>query len=427
MDSKFAKGKQIAEGKTKIIYEVDNKTEGMSGLVIVCNKDNITKNDDASQTRELVGKSVYATTTTCAVFELLKQAGVPVAYVERISETEFVAKKCDMIKLEVIARRYVYGSFEKRFPNMTEQYRFHNLKFELFLKTTYGVVQNKDDYPINELPHDPLFVGEQKKRIDDPFIVVEDNKFKLFHPKIPMWEPAADLNITVDMDDVLPERAKLEEIEILTRKTFLILEGAFAQFGVRLIDFKIEFGITDDGELVISDVIDNDSWRIKDENWNDLSKQLFRDGASMDVIKDKFALVANLVQNFRIPKQAIVFWQGDFGGVVASTDLEAMSIYVESTNLSWHKSISKCIQKLEELLAKYPEGGIIIVADVWSNEVLSKRTSWPILQASPKNENGFPTGIYSDTQVLPIALGILGLKNPLAYALVQEHIEGFDN
>ena len=120
-------GKLIAEGKTKIIYRSKEP-----GLVIVASKDYITKNDDPSQTQTMKDKAVNATATACAVFSLLKEAGIPVAFTKQISDTEFLAPECKMIPLEVIIRRYAVGSYLKRYPNLEIDgvpHRFHNLVF----------------------------------------------------------------------------------------------------------------------------------------------------------------------------------------------------------------------------------------------------------------------------------------------------------
>ena len=62
-------------------------------------------------------KAKISTATTSAIFELLNEAGIPTVFKERLSDKEFLAKKCKMILLECIARRHAVGSFTKRFPN----------------------------------------------------------------------------------------------------------------------------------------------------------------------------------------------------------------------------------------------------------------------------------------------------------------------
>lgn len=292
--------KVLAEGKTKIIYELENEP----GLVLIKSKDDITKNDDPSQTRTMEGKAVYSTTTACAVFSLLKKAGIPVAFERRFSETEFLAPKCEMILLEVIVRRYaVVGGYLSRFPNLKKEegeppHRFEQLVFELFLKTKDGIIKDRKGMIVEALPSDCLEIGKEKP-IDDPLIFDPYQEiWHLRHPKIPEMDERADINSLVFQNDILPKGITVEMIEEITLKTFLALENAWARLGCRLIDFKIEFGIDPNGELLVADVIDNDSWRLKTDDWQELSKQLFRDNAEMGDIADKYALVARLVNKF---------------------------------------------------------------------------------------------------------------------------------
>ena len=87
------RGVELHVGKTKIIFAV----VGDDGLVILQNQNAITAFDDPDKTKEFTTKGVSATRTTCRVFELLKQAGISVAYQSQLSDSEFVAPKCDMI------------------------------------------------------------------------------------------------------------------------------------------------------------------------------------------------------------------------------------------------------------------------------------------------------------------------------------------
>jgi len=424
---------QIAEGKTKVLLI---NPEDL-GVVLIRSKDRLTKNDDPSQTKVMEGKAAHATTTTCAVFSLLRQAGVPVAFNEQVSETEFLAPRCEMIKLEVVARRYADGSYLKRSPNLKKgahnpPHRFHRLVIEFFLKTTAGKIVDKGERELSiNLP------------IDDPFITTPyEETWPLKHPKVPGWDQDSDLSRQVQRKDFLPKGVTVEKIEEITRRVFLVLESAWAQLGCRLIDFKIEFGIGPNGELLVADVIDNDSWRLRTFAWEELSKQLFRDNAAMAQIMDKYALVAGLVGRFSIPKQAVVLWRGSENDKLPVVP-ELAGVKTVSVVQSGHKSPAACLLALEDALAGYPGGGVILALVGKSNGLgptLAARTSWPVisvpLTAKDRPHDAWsslemPSQVPNLTVLSPenavlAALNILAQQNPAVYMFRQYDIELLD-
>jgi len=441
----FKKAEILAEGKTKALYLV----EGNDHLLIIKSKNDITKNDNPDETKQMDSKAKFSTATTCLVFELLKKAGIPVAYEIQLSETEFLAWNCQMIPLEVIMRRYAVGSYLKRFPNLEKKkgeppHRFHRLIFELFLKTTGGKFINKDGNVSMEMPID----SENGRPIDDPFIADPCYPhWYLHHPKYPLWDSRSILDRNVSPASVLPKGVTVKKIEEIARKTFLVLEGAWAQLGLRLIDFKIEFGVDTDGNLLVADVIDNDSWRLRDADWNELSKQLFRDNADMGQVADKYALVARLAEQLRIPNQTIVVWRGSKDDPPLEIPTIA-GVNIEDVILSGHKSTQKSLVHLEKILTKFPEGGVILACVGMSDglgPVLAARTSWPVivvpLTADKDSKDKFMEDVWSSLRMpsnVPLAtilkkknavlmaLNFLAQKNPAAYMHRQYAIEELD-
>lgn len=432
------KGPELHAGKTKTIFAV----QGDDNSVILQNKNAVTADNDPGKTQEFATKGISATHTTCRVFELLREAGIPVAYQRQLSDTEFLAPKCDMILLEVIARRQATGSYLKRHPEFTRpqdslSHRFDQLLVEFFLKTTDGQLIIGDE---------TLVEGLTTKE-DDPFIVnPEDEEWNLFHPKESAYAKESDLHKSVLAKKILPDVNLLTEITTITRQVFWVLEAAWSNLGCRLIDFKIEFGIGPDGKLYVADVIDNDSWRLRDSEWNELSKQFFRDGGSLDTVEDKYQLVAALTERFHVPKQTLVIWRGSKRDDLPKIDTKLLlskSVTVEEVVLSGHKSTRASLDRLSELHSAYPDGGVIIAKVGRSNglgPILAAHSIWPVI-ALPATLKDFPNDVWSsvrmpsnvpmatvwpDSNAVQFAMNLLAQTNPLLAAMCQEAMESLE-
>lgn len=252
------KGKLLSEGKTKQIFEHAENPN----WVYIESKDRITAGDGA-KAHNMKDKSIYSTRTNAAIFEYLNAAGVPTSFVSRVegSSNAFVSKKCEMIPIEWVTRRLATGSFLKRHPNVKEGYRFAPVKLETFYK--------------DDANHDPFWSLESIKEANFP-------------------------NMNLKETDV-------EKMCMLTRLIFEILERAWQTLNHQLVDMKVEFGFDSaTSEIMLSDVIDNDSWRL----WPNgdkrlmLDKQVYRNlkpeetnEESMDKIRSNFALVAERTEN----------------------------------------------------------------------------------------------------------------------------------
>lgn len=260
--------KKLVEGKTKIIYQDPENNE----QVIIFSKDDITSGDGARHDI-IPGKGALLTHITSDVFELLKKNNIPVSYIQQVSENEFKSLFCKMIPLEVVIRRHAYGSFIKRNKEYKKGDCFKKPIVELYLKTKDKLWENTN------IP------------VDDPFIIVDADTLNLFHPSTQLNKQRSFLNLkTVD---VVPQHISLETITSIAESTFLILEREWKKLDCVLVDMKIEFGILNNGNLVISDVIDNDSWRLL-KNGMHLDKQLYREGADLKEVKEKYEIVKDL-------------------------------------------------------------------------------------------------------------------------------------
>ncbi len=244
-------GPLLVEGKTKQIYVYP----GDDTLAYMVSKDQITAGDGARR-NELVGKSRWSTITTAHVFGLLNDAGIPTHFVRQINDVALLIRRCTMLPIEHVQRRLATGSYLRRHPEVSEGMRFEPVLIETFLK--------------DDARHDPQ-----------------------------IWS----------RDIIELGLATQQEILVMAelgQRVFETLERAWAGVDITLVDLKIEFGRDSVGDLLVADVIDNDSWRLwpaGDKN-RMLDKQVYRnlkDVTQEDLqgIADRYALVAELTGKFR--------------------------------------------------------------------------------------------------------------------------------
>lgn len=266
----------VAEGKTKTIAEAGN------GEVLIRSKDDITAEDGARRD-VLAGKGAASTRTTSNVFRLLERHGIPTHFVEGVDQVTFRAREVDMIPLELVARRYAVGSFLDRFPRLAEGAVLEELAFEVF---------EKDD-----AQHDPLLEFDFEAGVLRRFV--------------PNAKAAQERGAGVRAGDLIAEEAISESryadvspelFESLRRRTlsaFEIIEQAWTAQGGVYLDVKIECGFDrESGELLIADVVDSDSGRLRFGDV-DMSKQSYRDGtATLPEVGKRFDEVAAMTDRF---------------------------------------------------------------------------------------------------------------------------------
>jgi phosphoribosylaminoimidazole-succinocarboxamide synthase len=251
------KGIEIARGKTKVLYEAP----GQPDFLIVSQTDTISAGDGARKDT-IGGKGRLAAQTTARVFRLLNLCGLPTHYVnggEDDDDNEMRVRRCNMIPIEVVTRGVAAGSLLVRNPTLQKGALLVPRMVEFFIK--------------DDANHDPQIGPEQI--------------------------------IAQKIADVSEVSAMTE----LARLVFEILAHAWRKRDVLLVDLKIEFGRLaggeNDGQLVIADVIDNDSWRIWPQGREDLmlDKQIYRnldgaDAAGLERVKGSYEQVAELVGSF---------------------------------------------------------------------------------------------------------------------------------
>jgi phosphoribosylaminoimidazole carboxylase/phosphoribosylaminoimidazole-succinocarboxamide synthase len=419
--AKYPLGKILAEGKTKKVYQIANNPN----LVSLVAKDDITAGDGKKHD-VIPGKGKWATRTTCNVFCLLQECGVPVAFEEQDSVTSFVAPKCAMLPYEVVVRREAHGSYLKRNPHLKKGQLFPKLLVEFFLKT-----KNKR-WKEHELP------------CDDPYMLWTPGKISLYEPSKPFDDKPF---LVLDEQEVFEEGDKGKEewksygvMEKHARKAFLVLEKAWQLQGRTLVDFKVEFGYAE-GMLFLTDVIDNDSWRVL-ESGAYIDKQVYRDGGALSEVAEKYRQVAELSDNFKLPRQQVIVWRGSESDNVSEITLQLIDHFddeVPVATCSVHKEPVRAAMLLHDLLQQVPDSVIIayIGRSNGAGPTLSAMSTVPVITV-PASFKEFPDDIYSSLRApsnVPVmtviepknaalaALNILAAHNPRIYASMREAIE----
>ncbi|MCE3037933.1 phosphoribosylaminoimidazolesuccinocarboxamide synthase [Helicobacter anatolicus] len=215
------KQEMIYEGKGKKIFSTENER-----LIIAEFKDDLTA-FNAEKKGSQSGKGAINCQISSLIFKLLQSHGIPTHYEETLDTTHILCQKVEIIPIEVVVRNVATGSLSKR------------------LGIQEGTI----------LPFSLVEFYYKDDSLGDPIINDE-------HCKI--------LNIT----------QKQEELEFLksqARKVNEILKDFFIQKNLKLIDFKLEFGKTKDGNIVLADEISPDSCRFWDKDTNQkLDKDVFR-------------------------------------------------------------------------------------------------------------------------------------------------------
>jgi phosphoribosylaminoimidazole-succinocarboxamide synthase len=210
----------LYEGKAKKVFATEDPE-----LLIVSYKDDATA-FNGKKKGTITGKGAINNRVTNFMMQRLEEQGVPTHFVEELNDRETVVKKVEIVPLEVIIRNISAGSFAKRY-GVEEGIVFENPTIEFSYKN--------DD-------------------LDDPLI----NEYHIQALKL----------------------ASPEEVDTIKKMAFKVnevMKEFFAQRNVDLVDFKLEFGKTSDGTIVLADEISPDTCRFWDsETHEKLDKDRFR-------------------------------------------------------------------------------------------------------------------------------------------------------
>lgn len=213
------KGKQVYEGKAKILYETDDPS-----LLIQYFKDDATA-FNAQKRGTIQNKGVMNNKISSVIFAHLEKNGVPTHFVKHLSDREMLVKKLDIVPVEVVMRNIVAGSLSKRM-GMEEGVQLSEPVLEWYYKSD---------------------------ALGDPMI--NSSHIKAFK---------------------LATEQEMNAIREHAFKVNAFLLKYFDEIGIKLVDFKLEFG-RHNGKILLGDEITPDGCRLWDKQTNEkLDKDRFR-------------------------------------------------------------------------------------------------------------------------------------------------------
>jgi len=211
---------QLYEGKAKRVYETEDPN-----LLIVSYKDDATAFNGLKK-GTIAGKGVINNQMSNRLMMRLAKAGVPNHFVEELNERDTLVRRVQIVPLEVIVRNIAAGSFSKR----------------------YGV---------------------------DEGVVFDEPTVEYSYKNDALGDPLLNTSHALALG-----AATEEEIETIRRYALKVnefLKAFWLDCGVILVDFKLEFGRTADGEIILADEISPDTCRLWDAKTHEkLDKDRFR-------------------------------------------------------------------------------------------------------------------------------------------------------
>lgn len=211
---------QLYEGKAKKVFATDDPQ-----LYIVDYKDDATA-FNGEKKGSIADKGIVNNTMANIIFQMLEKRGIPTHFVEQLSDRETLVKAVTILPLEVIIRNVAAGSFSKR----------------------YGV---EEGIPLKKAA---LEFSYKKDELGDP-LINNDHILALG----------------------LATEEQLATVSDYAYKVNEALKEFFLEKGLKLIDFKIEFGVTADGTILLADEISPDTCRLWDVKTNEkMDKDRFR-------------------------------------------------------------------------------------------------------------------------------------------------------
>ena len=229
----------IVEGKVKTVYQGVDPEQ-----VLIHYHDKVTAGNGEKEDYP-EGKGKINNEISCIIFKELEKAGIKTHFIQYAGPALMRCKKVDIIPIEVVVRNYADGSIVKQ-TTIPKYTKFNPALIEFYLK--------------DDAKNDPL--------------------------------------LTEDRLHIMGYR-QLHQYKQYAREVNAVVSGLFEKIGITLIDFKIEFGVTADGTVVVADEISPDGCRLLAEGDKSMDKDLFRKGEG-DIITAYSSILKSLQETVNI-------------------------------------------------------------------------------------------------------------------------------
>ena len=210
----------LYEGKAKQVFATDDPER-----IIIRYKDSATAYNNLKKAT-IVNKGVFSNDISSMLFRHLADAGVETHFIGKLNERDQLCRRVSIIPIEIIVRNIVAGSMAQRL----------------------GI--------------------EEGTRPSNTIVDLSYKRDELGYPLINDDHAVALGLVTYD---------ELKQIYAVTRRINELLESLFDSAGITLVDFKVEFGRTSDGRIILADEISPDTCRLWDKQTGEkLDKDRFR-------------------------------------------------------------------------------------------------------------------------------------------------------
>lgn len=210
----------IKEGKAKQLFTTEDEN------VIRVHYMNQATALNGKRKEQIADKGEVNNQIDSLIYNYLQSKGIETHFIKQIDDSDQLVKKMTMIPLEVVIRNYASGSFQRKFDT----------EYLLPFKT-----------PVQEFFY-------KSDRLDDPF-----------------------MNDSQILALSIADESQLKTIREQALKVNDALTELFANAGITLVDFKLEFGFDPDGKLILGDEISPDScWLVDAKTHESLDKDVFR-------------------------------------------------------------------------------------------------------------------------------------------------------